>query len=108
MVTDLAERELVLQVVRGQRPWADLEAIGVTITRQDNSYVVENRRRVTAVARAEDIAQGLLAYQRDRAALKEWASILLAGAPILDLALEDHPDGDVLLGALWDASLGEP
>jgi hypothetical protein len=108
--------EIILQVVRGERPLTDLQDLGISITIEQNTYTTENPMRITienprgveADASALDIARGILRYRRDPEELRTWAAIVLGDSNFLGFLLEDHPDEDPLLGALWDASFGEP
>lgn len=98
--------ELILQVVRGEKPWTDLARLGITIVFEGSATRVDNPRGMVAVAQPVDIAQGLLEYRDRPDDLRAWARVILAGVPFLDLALDDQPVGDILLDALWDATFG--
>lgn len=100
--------DIVIQVVRGERPWNALQEVGIDIAFQSGRCFIDNTAHVEATAQAHDVAQGLIAYQDNPSALRTWAWILLAGSPFLELALEQHHAGEVLLEALWDASFGQP
>ncbi len=104
----VSDSELILQVVRGERPWTDLQSLGITIQLLGMKSIVENPRRVEAVAGASDVARGLLRHRQHPTALREWAQVLMAGIPFLDLELGDNEVGDELLHALWDLVFGEP
>ena len=47
-----------------------------------------------------------MAYRQDPRALREWGFIM--EALDVDLDVEQHPAGDLVLNALWDASFGNP
>ena len=101
--------KIVLEFVRGERPWTDLAEAGMTITVDDKTYSIENPCHIEARASAEDIAAGLLAYRSRPDFLREWARMVMAGSLFVEFAFEDdHPAADILLGALWDASFGVP
>ena len=108
MEAQTLEAELILAVVRGERVWHDLANLGIVVVMRDGACEVTNPRRVRAVAGAADVACGLVRHQSQPEALRRWASVLLSGASFLELALDHHPAGDLLLKALWDASFGEP
>ncbi|MBA2364691.1 MAG: hypothetical protein H0V86_14290 [Chloroflexia bacterium] len=97
------ETELILQVVRGLRPLADLEEIGIQIRTQGNVHHVINPPDVVATIYLRDFAEGLLRQRADMEALRAWAKTLLIG-DCVDLAdeFEDEEAGDALLNALWD------
>lgn len=98
----------ILAFVRGQREIADLAALGIKVDAEGDNLVVSNPEAHVAVAVPADIAEGMMALAEDGDRLRSWASVLLAAAPFIELALDEAPYGDVLLEALWDASNGEP
>lgn len=102
------DEALIRQVVRGERPWTDLGAIGISIRLDGSRCTVENPRGILAVADAHDLAKGFLGYSRDAHELQKWAYVMEASSPFLDLDVEQHPAGETLLSALWSASFGEP
>lgn len=108
MTTSSAEAELIRQAFRGERPWSDLEAIGITVTMQGETWIVRNPRKLAAVLTPADIAQGLLAHQADALELENWASFVLVGdLNDLDIA-DDDAEGDALLNAIWDLAFRAP
>ncbi len=52
----------------------------------------------------EDFATGLITNYAVGTSLREWASVLLATGMIDVSSLEDHPRGEMLLAAIWDAA----
>lgn len=109
--TDKTENErtgdLALAIVRGERPLEALEEIGIDIDSQDGSYKLKSGKLdVTVTPTASDIALGILQYSsRTKNDLKKWAFFLVAECGAIDLsAIESHPQGEMLLSALWDAS----
>lgn len=99
---------LILEAVRGRRTWDELESIGITVSFLEADAVIENPHGHVAVAEPKDVAEGFLNHATDAEQLREWAAILLAGASFVQLNLEGHTYGEVLLEGLWDASAGEP
>jgi hypothetical protein len=108
MTTKSGEQELIRQVVRGERPWKDLGAIGIKIDFEGDRCAIENERGIVATADVHDLAEGLLAHVHGVHEVRKWAYLMEAGSSFLDLDVEDHPAGEVLLNALWDASFGQP
>jgi hypothetical protein len=100
------EGELFRQVVRGERPWTDLRQLGITIRLEDNRCEVQNPAHLEPQVDVYDLAQGLLAHLQHPQALREWAFVM--EAIDADFDAEDHPAGDTVLKALWDASFGNP
>src|SRR5712692_8891459 len=96
------EHETIRQVVRGERPWTDLRALGLNISLEGNQRTLENPGHLSAAADIHDLAKGFLRHVHDAQALREWAFVV--EAMDVDLDVENHPAGDTLLRALWDAS----
>jgi hypothetical protein len=101
-----ADKELVRQVVRGERPWTDLRTIGIDVQLAGNHCIFQNPRNIEVCADIHDLAKGFLAHLHDARQLREWAFVLEASD--VELGWEDHPAGETLLNALWSASFGEP
>jgi hypothetical protein len=99
-------QETILQVVRGERPWTDLRTLGIDIRLEGNRCDTKNPQHLSATADVHDIARGFMAYRQDPRALREWGFIM--EALDVDLDVEQHPAGDLVLNALWDASFGNP
>ncbi len=97
---------VVLDVVRGSRPIADLETLGIRMRRIGNVYKIDNPRRIDVQVRMQDVAEGLLRYQGRIGDLRAWATLILVGSDFLDLTdeFETNRKGDALLDALWDLS----
>jgi hypothetical protein len=72
----------------------------------EHSCTVENPHLVSATVAIPDVAKGFLAYQADPQELRGWAVVV--ESLDVDLDPESHPAGEVVLGALWDASFGNP
>lgn len=103
-------RELLLEVIRGERPLVDLKASGVSVRFRkldQRSREIDVKPHYDAllvvVPTSVDLAKGLLAYQGRPQELKNWGSFVL-GADLVELEpLESDPDGEVILTAVWDA-----
>jgi hypothetical protein len=67
---------------------------------------VKNPRNLSLTADVHDLVCGFLANRNDPQGLREWA-MFIQGADV-DLEVEDHPDGDVVLDAIWDAAFLNP
>jgi hypothetical protein len=107
-VTEKIDTDLILQVVRGERHWSDLATIGIEVVFEGDAIMrVKSPRGIEAVARSSDIASGLLAYRSNSVASQDWARVVLAGIPFLELDLDEQPIGDILLDALSDARFGQ-
>lgn len=100
------DREVLLQVVRGQRPWTDLRKIGIDISVKGNRCTFHSPRPIAATADVHDLAKGFIAHRNNALALREWAFVVEAAD--MDLDVENHPAGETVLHALWDASFGNP
>jgi hypothetical protein len=63
------------------------------------------RSPITVAPMPIDIASGLLVYKESPEQLRQWAGFVLGASEIIDLQpLENWPEGDEILSALWDAS----
>ena len=102
--------KLIIAVARGERPWTELESLGVKIRFGDDGCVIEGDGTAVASPSAPDVARGLMAnLVKKTGDLRHWAGVVLAASMLIDLSdVESHEEGDALLGALWDASFGEP
>ncbi len=107
MDSGIVHEEIVRGVARGVRPWADLELLGVRVTRERAEdgrwgWYIREEHIMDLNARPEDVAEGFLRFHCDGEQLREWAVSVLA---LLDFdQFEDHHVGELLLDALWDAS----
>src|SRR3954454_9285631 len=102
-----SDPQIVLQVVRGERPPGDLALAGIAVTSLRTeaglAHRVDNPRGVDASAGPADVAAGLLHYGDHPEGRQAWAIALLSG-DFLDLGLpEGDPRSDAVLGGLWDA-----
>jgi hypothetical protein len=103
-----SEQETILNFVRGREPWTKLRTVGIQLDLSASSVQTKNTGGIVATADAYDVAEGLLTHIHDAEELRPWALILESGSDFLDLALEVHPAGEVLLDAVWKASFGDP
>src|SRR5438552_4171170 len=99
------EREILRQIIRGEKPLTDLEALGIEIETGRDGRVLHMAHPISAAADAHDLAQGFRTYQHDPDKLTEWAFFVEAAD--LDLDVSTHPAGEALQDALWKASFGE-
>jgi hypothetical protein len=96
--------ELILQVVRGERPCDDLSQLGIKIERIDDAWHFTSPPLEPVKLDISDVANGLLKYKGQSDALKKWARLLLCGSGFIDFSkCEEHTDWEILLNALWDA-----
>lgn len=98
---------LLLQVARGEIPLDVLRSLGIEFRHVGNAVEVSNPRGIVADVTVPDLAAGMIRYASDREELRKWATGILIGTECFDLPdIDDHPAGDMLLGALWDISFG--
>jgi len=105
MIKAASDQETALQVVRGERPWVDLNALGMEIRVEEDQCHFHNPRGIEVKASAHDLARGLWTLRLDPVKLREWAFVMEAAD--FELEMGDNPSGDILLNALWSASFGE-
>ncbi len=99
--------EPILAIIRGDVPISRLDEIGIHISQRGDDFAFELREDhpLPAVApRAVDIAQGLLKYRDNPEDLQQWGRFMMMSSAVDLGSLEEHPRGDMLLNALWDAS----
>ncbi len=100
----IVPEELVRQVVRGERPWTDLRALGMNL-RPEDGYAAQVPPLDLQVD-IPDLARGFVAHLRVPRGLREWAFVMEA-LPT-DFNAEQHPSGAAVMDALWNASFGNP
>jgi hypothetical protein len=103
---ELAE-ETVRDVVRGERPWTDLGPLGMRGGPTEGRCEFDASFPAGTRVGIRDLARGFLSHLPDVGQLTEWAFVMEAMPYDLTDA-EDHPTGQMLLDALWNASFGNP
>jgi hypothetical protein len=101
------EERLLRDVIRGERPWADLGAIGICVTMDGETCQVDNPRYLSLAVTLEDLAHGVLAHRRSPETLRRWAWFVQSSPSIYELDIEGDVRGDVFLEALWDLAFGK-
>jgi hypothetical protein len=98
--------DLLLAVVRGEAPVDALGEIGIEIVLKDDGfYSLKSALDVEVTPTVADLAIGILRYRaEERDALRKWAFFLLAETAIDFSKIESHPQGELLISSLWDAS----
>jgi hypothetical protein len=91
--------------VRGEIERQALEKVGIGIKDIEDGYEFSNSKNLVAKVTLCDVAKGFLRFRSDPEALRAWAGLVVAGSSFIDLGqdFEESPEGDMLLGALWDA-----
>ena len=107
MTKESPESKTLRGIVRGDRPWAELADIGISVRIDGDKIKISNPRQLSVSVGAADLAQGILSYKHDPVKIREWASMILADAISCDLRLKDDADEQALLGAMWDMSFGK-
>lgn len=105
-VETTTDRETLRQIVRGDRPLSDLSALGMTMNLADNRCSVDNPRKISAPVDIHDVAKGLVVNLANPDRLREWA--MFVNVADVDFDFENHPQGETVLAALWDASFRNP
>ena len=96
---------VALGVIRGEMPLVTLSDIGVQLSYQDGACRLDsNISGVIVTPMVNDLAQGLLTYRDDSDELRLWAFFILAESGVDFAEVESHPQGELLIEALWDAS----
>ncbi len=102
------QEKIFLQVVRGQRPWNELNDFGWFIYRTPEAWVFqEEPLDPPVILSVQDILQGAENLARDPVMLQQWAMFLMGSG---DYELDENtpePDHDLLYDALWDFAFGD-
>lgn len=97
----------ILDVVRASSSWEQLKKYGVMLS--DNEWRFPAPSSEPVIICVQDVVDGYNQYQGDENALKSWASFLLAASDLISFQrIEDGPNGDQVIGALWDVAFGVP
>ena len=104
----MTSTELAVQIVRGDRPLADVARLGVSVSITPLFFTLDEPPRMRPVVPTiDDVAVGFLTHLREPDELREWATVVL-GITAIDLsALHDDPQGEAMFEGLWAASTGE-
>lgn len=97
-------QRVLLEVVRGQKPWSTLQQYGFKVSYYEGRWEFGLNSVPPLRVSVSDISEGLLGLLAKPDDLRQWASFILSAASLVDL--EDMEDHDLLLEALWDASFG--
>ena len=101
--------ERIIAFVRGQVSLTDLNDLGLKISIDDGIATTDNPFSISVTASIKDVAKGFLHHHENREDLRAWSRAILGASSFLDLSkeFEETPEGDALLGALWDCMAGE-
>jgi hypothetical protein len=105
MTPAAATEQVVLEVIRGERPWTDLRALGMDL--RPDKGTAYGLRPVEVKVGIHDLARGFASHRHDPAALREWAFAMQALDADFD-AVTSHPSGEEVWDAIWRASFGDP
>lgn len=103
-------KDALRRIVRGEWPLKNLEWFGMVAQFEGNvCHVTFDSQVETVSAEIGDVAWGFIMYlSEDPEKLYQWAAFLLSPQAPLSLGeVEAHPEGYLLLEALWNASYHE-
>lgn len=101
------ETDLIRGFVRGESDSDALSTLGASLALDEDVVRLDEPSDAPVYeATAADVAVGLLGNWAAGTALREWARVVLATGMVDLSSLEDHPRGEALLNALWDAAEG--
>lgn len=102
-----AETDALRRFVRGESEWQVLLSLGASVDLDADGLSLEEPADAPVYEPSvQDVAAGLLAHWAIGTSLRDWARLILATGMVDLVSLEDHPAGEVLLNALWDAAGG--
>lgn len=94
---------LILQVIRGEKHWRELESIGISVKFIEDSLHIEDRTKITVKPAIKDVALGFLRHRFSNE-LSTWATVILGLTAINFSEIEQDSVGEKILDALWEAS----
>lgn len=93
--------------VRGETAWEALAGLGAQLTVSPMTLRIDEPADAPVFEpSAGDVATGLCAHWAVGVTLRDWARVLLATSMIDLRGLEDDPNGEILLEAVWAAADG--
>ena len=99
------KRQIVMDVVRGEKPWSDLIPFGVTRDRHGWKFP---KLDVPVCVTLSDLKAGLENNSSCPIKRKEWAQFMLAASGLVEIdATEDAASREALLGSLWDIAFSD-
>jgi hypothetical protein len=101
--------ETIQQFVLGLADVTALEPLGIEVAFERGGMTMRDRSTQEVRPSIAELATGYVAsWAQGSEVLQRWAQVIL-GLTAVDLsALEDAPEGEALLEAIWDASAGTP
>jgi hypothetical protein len=105
-MTKAEARQIIREVVRGERPWTDLRPLGMAARPAEGRGGFSPTFPGDTWIDVFDIARGLRASLGDPRRLREWAFVVEALPG--EFAVEAHPASETVMDAVWSASFGEP
>jgi hypothetical protein len=102
--------ERIIRVVRGIDRWTVLRPLGVMLEKREQGWkwTIPAFSGTPFEVAVEDLAAGMNAWQEDGEALREWAGYLLADTSYVSFdELQNRPNGDEIVDALWGLTFGE-
>jgi hypothetical protein len=98
-------QRILLEVVRGHKPWPVLQRHGFKVSYYDGGREFGAEPDPPLQASLSEVSEGLLRLLSNPHELREWASFVLVASSLIDL--EETEGHDLLLEALWDAGFRE-
>ena len=97
--------DTILAVIRGEMPLSILPELGVEIVKEEGRLELKSGpSEVIVKPSVSDIAGGLITHRLNPDDLMTWAFFVLSASDINFEKVELHPQGELLIKALWDAS----
>jgi hypothetical protein len=106
--TQTLEAQTLRRIVRGAMPIEDLKRTSHAVYARRTEGTIAGQKISPLMVGAEDLAEGIVAFKSDPAALSEWASFILAMSEFFEFGFDDCDYCDRLITHVWDIAFGAP
>lgn len=99
-------KQKFLGIITGETPLSSIADFDVEISQEQNAMVLHSKLSNSLVfPTVADVIKGFMVYENEPDKLKLWAFFNLAESGAIDLSkIEEHPFGEKVIDALWEAS----
>ena len=106
--TQTLEADALRAIVRGKLPIEDLKGASHAIYARRVEGTIAGHKIMPLLVGADDLAEGIVAFKSNPAALAEWASFILAMSEFFEFGIDESDYCDHLISSVWDIAFGAP